>query len=112
MHTDIDEDIGLKVPSPDEKGEGENESHEPDWAEVYSDLLCHTSIGVFEIPEMTIPQIDAIRRRLGKNIALKVGIPGLFGGAVGSSSPPSPAPDKPPKLSEFMAFANAFNGIK
>lgn len=60
---------------------------------------------------MTIPQIDAIRSKLGKNIAIKVGMPGLFGGTTDIAPPISPATGKPPKLSEFMDFANAFNGI-
>ena len=83
----------------------------PDWAEIYTDLLCHTNLSYEEIGSRTIPQIDAIRNRLGKNIAIKIGIPGIFGGAL-DTVPSSHTPDKPPKLSEFMAFANAFDGIK
>ena len=83
----------------------------PDWAEIYTDLLCHTSLSYEEISERTIPQIDAVRSKLGKNIAIKIGIPGIFGGALDIPSPPT-HPDKPPKLSEFMAFASAFDGIK
>jgi hypothetical protein len=90
--------------------EGGAENPKPDWSEIYADLLCHTSVGPFDIPNMTIPQIDAIRGKLGKNIAIKVGMPGLFGGAIDVSAP-STATGKPPKLSEFMNFANAFNGI-
>ena len=59
---------------------------------------------------MTIPQIEAIRGKLGKNIAIKIGMPGLFGGSLEATPTPSPT-GKPPKLSEFMNFANAFNGI-
>lgn len=60
---------------------------------------------------MTIPQIDAVRSKLGENIAIKVGMPGLFSGATDTTVPSAPYSDKPPKLSEFMNFANAFNGI-
>ena len=85
----------------------------PDWAEIYTDLLCHTSLSYEEISERTIPQIDAVRSKLGKNIAIKIGIPGIFGGALDTVPTSSPThPDKPPKLSEFMAFASAFDGIK
>lgn len=103
------------MPSPrtenNTEGEGEGEQPEIDWAEVYADLLCHTSISIFEIPEMTIPQIEAIRNKLGKNISLKIGMPGLFGGVL--EKPPAQKNDgKPPKLSEFMAFASAFDSIK
>ncbi len=98
--------------SSDEKGEAEKTTP-PDWAEIYADFLCHTSLSYEEIGERTIPQIDAVRSKLGKNIGLKIGIPGIFGGAL-DTAPPSTAPasDKPPKLSEFMAFASAFDGIK
>jgi hypothetical protein len=37
-------------------------------------------------------------------------IPGIFGGVLDNPAPSSDT-GKPPKLSEFMAFANAFNGI-
>ena len=62
--------------------------------------------------ERTIPQIMAILDEAGENISLKIGIPGIFGGALDTTSSPSTTPDKPPKLSEFMAFASAFDGIK
>lgn len=96
--------------APSNKKDGA-ENQKPDWAEIYADLLCHTSLSYEEIGNRTIPQIDAIRSRLGKHVALKIGIPGIFGGAL-DNPPPSPTPDRPPKLSEFMAFANAFNDIK
>jgi hypothetical protein len=102
------------VPSPnsENKAEGEGEGKQPeiDWAEVYADLLCHTSISIFEIPEMTLPQINAIRSRIGKHIPLSMGMPGLFGGTL--EKPIQENDGKPPKLSEFMAFASAFDAIK
>lgn len=82
----------------------------PDWAEVFADLLCHTSLDYEGILRRTIPQIEAIRSRLGKNISLKIGMPGLFGGAL--EKPIQENDGKPPKLSEFMAFASAFDVIK
>lgn len=62
---------------------------------------------------MTIPQINAIRIRIGKHIPINIGFPGLFAGTEETNNPPTPPPrpDKPPKLSEFMNFANMFNGI-
>lgn len=81
----------------------------PDWSEIYGDLVCHTSTRPLDIPDMTIPQIQAIRNKLGKNIAIKVGMPSLFGGALDTPAPSSTG--KPPKLSEFMNFANMFNGM-
>jgi hypothetical protein len=99
------------APPPQKDGAGpEDKPTPPDWAEIYADLLCHTSIGPFDIPNMTIPQIDAIRSKLGKHIPIKMGMPGLFGGALDEPTP-APRPDKPPKLSEFMNFANMFNNI-
>jgi hypothetical protein len=91
--------------------EGGAENPKPDWSEIYADLLCHTSVGPFDIPNMTIPQIDAIRGKLGKNIAIKVGMPGLFGGALEAPAASSNPTGKPPKLSQFADFASVFNGI-
>lgn len=95
--------------APPDKKDGA-EPPKPDFAEVYTDLLCHTSLSYEEIGERTIPQIDAIRVRLGKNIALKVGIPNIFGGASNPTPPPEYTGERP-KLSQFVEFANAFNGI-
>jgi len=61
--------------------------------------------------EMSIPVIQAYRDSLGDNIAIKIGMPGIFGGSLGTSTAPSTDTGKPPKLSQFMNFANAFNGI-
>lgn len=83
----------------------------PNWGKIYARLLYHTGMGYEEIAERTIPQIMAILDEAGENISLKIGIPGIFGGALDTTSSPTP-PDKPPKLSEFMAFASAFDGIK
>lgn len=95
---------------PQKDGAGpEDKPPPPDWAEIYTDLLCHTTAGPFDIPNMTIPQIDAIRERLGKHIPISMGMPGIFGGDSDTPTPPSDG--KPPKLSELMNFANAFNGI-
>lgn len=101
------------APPPQKDGASpEDKSPQPDWAEIYTDLLCHTSISPFDIPNLTIPQIDAIRARLGKHIPIKMGIPGLFGNdAANTNTAPPSRPDKPPKLSEFINFANMFNGI-
>lgn len=97
--------------SSDEKDEAEKPPP-PDWGKIYARLLYHTGMRYDEIAERTIPQIMAILDEAGENIGLKIGIPGIFGGAL-DTAPPSPTPpDKPPKLSEFMAFASAFDGIK
>lgn len=99
------------APPPQKDGAGpEDKPPPPDWAEIYTDLLCHTSISPFDIPNMTIPQIDAIRARLGKHIPISMGMPGLFGGALDTPTPSSP-PDKPPKLSEFMHYASVCNSV-
>jgi hypothetical protein len=106
-----DKNIGLTLPSSDNNGEGSNEKpEEPDWAEIFSDLINHTSLGHFEILELTIPQIEAYRGKLGKNIAIKIGIPNTFE-STEPPPPPSQNNGKPPKLSQFMAFANAFNDV-
>ena len=101
----------MPSPNSENKAEGEGEGKQPeiDWAEVYADLLCHTSISIFEIPEMTLPQINAIRSRIGKHIPLSMGMPDHwrnFDKTIQEND------GKPPKLSEFMAFASAFDAIK
>jgi hypothetical protein len=63
-----------------------------------------------EISQRTLPQIQEIRKRLGKNIALKIGMPSLFGGALDAPEVTAPT-GKPSKLSDFMSFASQFNGI-
>ncbi len=99
------------APSQKDGAGPEDKPPPPDWAEIFTDLLCHTTAGPFDIPNMTIPQIDAIRARLGKHIPINLSMPGLFGGVSETSAPPSNPTGKPPKLSELMNFANAFNGI-
>jgi hypothetical protein len=99
------------VAPPQKDGAGpEDKPPPPDWAKIFTDLLCHTSAGPSDIPNMTIPQIDAIRSRLGENIAIKIGMPSLFG-ADTEISVPSDQPDKPPKLSEFMHYASVCNSV-
>jgi len=94
--------------SPKEVGEAEDT--EPDWGEVFTELICHTSMGYEEICERTIPQIEVIHKNLGKHIEIKMGFPGLFGiGSVDSDTTSAGFANKPPKLSEIMSFADAFN---
>ena len=96
--------------APSDKKDGANsENTEPDWSEIYTDLLCHTSMHYDEISERTLPQIESIRKNLGKNIAIKIGMPGMFGGSTDNSNA-SPT-GKASKISDFMNIANAFNGI-
>lgn len=102
----------MAPPSKKDGAGPEDKPPPPDWAEIYTDLLCHTSISPFDIPNLTILQIDAIRARLGKHIPIKMGIPSLFGNeATNTNATPPSRPDKAPKLSEFINFANMFNGI-
>lgn len=70
-------------------GEGGAEKTPPtDWAEVFADLVCHTSISKNDIPYMSIPEIQAYRSMLGKNIALKsMGYGDILGtGSVSNSN--------------------------
>lgn len=94
--------------APADKTDG---AEEPDWAEIYADLLCHTSLSYEAIGSMTIPQIEAIRIRLGKHIPIQFGIPGIFGGVLDNSPSASSPTGKPPKLSEIAAFCSAFDGV-
>jgi hypothetical protein len=79
------------------------------WAKIYSQLVCHTSIRYEEISNRTIPQIEAILAELPENISIKIGMPsGILAGTI-ETPEPTQNTGKPPKLSEFMNFANAFN---
>ena len=94
----------------DKNEDGADKLPETDWGKVFSKLLCHTSLTYEDILNRTKPQLDAILSDLPENLSLKIGIPGIFGGALDKTEPAKKT-NKPPKLSEFMAFANAYNGI-
>lgn len=89
----------------------EDDRKPPNWGKIYARLLYHTGMGYEEIERRTIPQIIALLNEAEENISIKIGMPGIFGGALDNSPPASSPTSKPPKLSEFMAFANAFNDI-
>ena len=82
----------------------------PCWGKIYARLLFHTGMGYEEVAKRTIPQIEAILAESEENIAIKMGMAGIFGGAFDNPSPSS-ASGETPKLSEFFALTNAFNGI-
>lgn len=85
-----------------------NDSSLTDWGLVYGRVLYHTGMGYEEISRRTIPQILAILDGAEENIPIKLGIPNMFGGV---SSAPSGLAKEPPKLSQFAAFASAFDKI-
>lgn len=95
--------------APSDKTDGA-ETPKTNWAKVFSEFACHTNITRAELFDMPLPIIQAYLRELPENIALKIGMPGLLGGTL-DNPPLSPTAGKAPKLSEFMSFANAFNGI-
>jgi hypothetical protein len=41
---------------------------------VVTTIVSHTCISIWEIGEMTLPQIETIMKKLGKHIGLKLGI--------------------------------------
>ncbi len=86
----------------------ENDKRPPDWGYIYGRILYHTGMVYEEISRRTIPQIMAILDGAEENISIKLGIPSMFGGV---SSAPSGLADEPPKLSQFAAFASAFDKI-
>lgn len=89
----------------------EDDHKPPNWGKIYARLLYHTGMGYEEIERRTIPQIIALLNEAKENISIKIGMPGIFGGVLDNPQPASSPTGKPPKLSEFMAFANAFNDI-
>jgi hypothetical protein len=103
----------LKLPSPDD-GEGCSDK-DIDWADLFSEFVYHTSIDHEGVLDLTLPIINAYRRQSGKHIELKLGLPSSLGLSQVQSSTsdlqPIANPEKPPKLSQFIEFANAFNGV-
>ncbi|MFA5451405.1 MAG: hypothetical protein WC231_05405 [Dehalococcoidales bacterium] len=78
----------------------------PDWGEAFTVLLAHTSIpGIPAIRKMTIPQIEAIIARLGKQINLGMGVPY-------SAQTTVKDPDAEHSIDEAMAFCALFTGIE
>jgi len=69
------------APSSNENNEeGAEKTPPPDWGEIFTEFVCHTNITKSELINMSIPEIQAYRNNLGKNIAIKIGIPNIFGG--------------------------------
>lgn len=81
----------------------------PDWGKIYSRVLYHTGMAYEEIARRTIPQIMAILDGAEENISIKMGLPNMFGTSTLSSTPQNNG--EPPKVSQFAAIANMFNGI-
>lgn len=89
-----------------------DDNKSPDWGKIYSRVLYHTGMGYEEMARRTIPQIMAILDGAEENIPIKMGVPNIFGSpTLSATSTNEPKTDSPPKLSQFMSFANAFNGI-
>jgi hypothetical protein len=69
-----------------------------------------------EIGRRTLPQINALLDLAEENISIKIGVPNIFGtnsaGGKTLDSMPQQEPSTPPKLSQFAAMANMFDGIK
>lgn len=79
-----------------------------DWGVVYARLL-DAGLRYEDIPKRTLPQIEAILGEWANLISVR--IPSLFGGGS-SEEPEQQKPGEPPKVSQFAAFANMFNGIR
>ncbi len=89
---------------PGEKKDKEEGEDGLDWGEVYTELLCQTSMSYDEIGERTIPQITAILKSKGKFIAS--GLLGLSGGEGEEAEP-----DREHTADEGMAIAAMFSGF-
>lgn len=85
----------------------------PNWGRVYAQLMHHYHMAYDAIGKLTLPQIRILSKELPEQLALgQMMVPNIFGGGIPKVLTEYKKPDKPPKLSEFMAFANAFDGIK
>jgi len=86
----------------------------PNWGRVYAQLMHHYHMAYDAIGKLTLPQIRILSRELPEQLRLgQMFMPNIFG-FNGTQDVPvdKKKPGKPPKLSEFMAFASAFDGIK
>ena len=102
--------VGLNWASSEQSEEAENK--DPDWGEIFTTIVSHTSITYEEILRRTIPQIEAVLDKLDRHIEIKIGMPamGVGGASVErTESVPHGLADKAPKISDFMMFANEFN---
>lgn len=90
----------------------EDDNKPPNWGGIYAQLMRQYHMDYDSIKERTLPQIRALNEELPEQLAIdRIAIPGIFGG-IFDDSKSMPKPDRPPKLSEFISFANAFNVIK
>lgn len=83
----------------------------PDWGKIYARVLYHTGMNYEEIAYRTIPQIMAILDGAEENIAIKMGMPNVFGSTSETLAQQQKNDGKPPKVSEFANLANMFNKI-
>ena len=97
--------IGL-IWAPSNSEEGASKPPPTDWAEIFADLICNTSITRKEIPYMTIPEIQSYRKQIclinHKKFSNIFGIPTNI-------EQPEQNKSKPPTLQQFADFANLFN---
>lgn len=89
-----------------EKGAAENSP--VDWADIFAELVCHTTITRNDLPNMALPEIYAYRSKLGKNISLKMGLP-LFSPALSAMEEPPQEVDNETKLSQLDQIERMFN---
>jgi len=96
--------IGLSILPSGDKQKKEN----ADWGEVFTTLICHTSMRYEEIGERTIPQLETILARLNKHISLKIGIPIK---EETSTREVAREATREHTVDEALAFCALFNGI-
>lgn len=95
--------------APSSGDEGANKPPPTDWAEVFADFACHTNITKSEIPFMTLPQIQAYRGKLGKNIQLKKMSPqDILGGTFTGTSTLLPTTKGESSQEDVESFFGSF----
>ena len=91
------------------------ETPKTNWGKIYAQLMYHFKMSYDSIKKRTIPQIEALNAELPEQLQIhQLSIPGILGGMLdGQATSMSEVGlvDKPPKLAQFAAFADAFNGI-
>ena len=92
--------IGLNALPPNQQKEKEI----VDWGEAFTTLIAHTSIRYFDVPEMTLLQINTILGKIGRHISLKIGLPFV-------NVDKETEPEKEHSVEDAINFVGLFAGL-
>lgn len=81
----------------------------PDWGEIYTTLISHTTLDYFKIGNLPIPGLHAILKNLPEQVKIKR-MP-YFGGGSCDESEQEEKPKRVQTTTERMAFAARFSAF-